>query len=110
MSIAARILIEQHLPAVSWYNTAFYGLSLALVVQARGNVAKIWPAGCERWGWPHRTPAHQTLSKSVWRDYRKSHVAHPCLQRDFLESEARHPRDDWYGLIKADLRVGIRCR
>lgn len=50
MSIAARILIEQHLLAVSWYNTAFYGLSLALVVQARGNVAKIWPAGCERWG------------------------------------------------------------
>jgi multisubunit Na+/H+ antiporter MnhB subunit len=49
MSITARILLEHQLPAVSWYNTAFYGLSLALVVQARGNVAKIWPAGFERW-------------------------------------------------------------
>lgn len=49
MSIAARIFIEQHLPAVSWYNTAYYGLSPALVVHARGNVARIWPAGFERW-------------------------------------------------------------
>jgi len=49
MSIVARIVIEEHVPIVSWYNTAFYGLSLALVVRARGNVAKIWPAGVERW-------------------------------------------------------------
>lgn len=49
MSIVARMLLEERIPAVSWYNTAFYGLSLALVVRARGNVAKIWPAGVERW-------------------------------------------------------------
>jgi len=48
MSITARILLGHQLPAVSWYNTAFYGLSVALVVQARGNVAKTWPAGFKR--------------------------------------------------------------
>ena len=49
MSIVARFILEERIPAVSWYNTAFYGLSLALVVRAGGNVAKIWPAGFERW-------------------------------------------------------------
>jgi len=49
MSIVARIFIEERIPVVSWYNTAFYFLSLALVIRARGNVAKIWPAGFERW-------------------------------------------------------------
>lgn len=49
MSIAAWLIFEGHIPVVSWYNTAFYGLSLALVVRARGNVAKIWPPGFERW-------------------------------------------------------------
>ncbi len=59
MSIAVRIVLENHLPAVSWYNTAFYGLSLALVVQARGNVAKIWPAGFERWDGSERRRARR---------------------------------------------------
>lgn len=49
MSIVTRMFIEEQIPVVSWYNTAFYGLSLALVIRARGNVAKIWPAGFERW-------------------------------------------------------------
>jgi len=41
MSLVGRMIIHDDFADASWFNTAFYGLFLALVFRANGNIARL---------------------------------------------------------------------